>query len=129
MPVTPVYSLPYQALSDAPDGAGLGEDLALAVEAELARIDAGVGAYLPKANIAAGSVSITPVANTPTSGAVSFGKTLPGTVRMWTTASSTVPNTVLETSASGVSSTGATVWIYRTSTSVTTVHWIAIGIA
>lgn len=35
MPSTPTYSLPYQTLSDAPDGPNLGEDLALAVEAAL----------------------------------------------------------------------------------------------
>lgn len=33
MPFTPVYGWPYQALTDAPDGANLGEDLALAIEA------------------------------------------------------------------------------------------------
>lgn len=39
---TPTYSLPYQELTDAPDGASLGEDLALAVETELARIDSDI---------------------------------------------------------------------------------------
>jgi hypothetical protein len=42
--VTPVYDLPYQELGDAPDGPALGEDLALAVETELIRIDAAVAA-------------------------------------------------------------------------------------
>lgn len=40
MGTTPVYSLPFQSLTDPPDGASLGEDLALALEAQLARIDA-----------------------------------------------------------------------------------------
>lgn len=40
MALTPVYSLPYQSLTDAPNGPTLGAELALAVEAELARIDA-----------------------------------------------------------------------------------------
>jgi hypothetical protein len=44
MAVTPIYALPYQVLSDPPDGPSLGEDLALAVEAELARIDGDVAA-------------------------------------------------------------------------------------
>jgi hypothetical protein len=39
---TPVYGLPYQAVTDAPDGPNLGEDLALAVEDELTRIDASI---------------------------------------------------------------------------------------
>lgn len=41
---TPVYGLPYQELGDAPDGPALGEDLAVAVETELVRIDADVAA-------------------------------------------------------------------------------------
>ncbi|MEO3929956.1 hypothetical protein ABGB07_39815 [Micromonosporaceae bacterium B7E4] len=36
---TPVYGLPYQSTDDPPDGPALGEDLALAVESELQRID------------------------------------------------------------------------------------------
>jgi hypothetical protein len=36
---TPTYGLPYQDLADPPDGPSLGEDLALAVEAQLARMD------------------------------------------------------------------------------------------
>lgn len=40
MPSTPVYGLRYQSLTDSPDGASLGEDLATDVEAELVRIDA-----------------------------------------------------------------------------------------
>jgi len=36
---TPVYGLPYQTNTDAPDGPALGENLALAVETELERID------------------------------------------------------------------------------------------
>jgi hypothetical protein len=128
MPVTPIYSLPYQALADPPDGAGLGEDLALAVEAEMVRIDTSVAGYLPAANVGAGSVLITPVANTPTSGAVTWGgKSLPGTVRAWATAQTTVPNTVLEVTVSGITATGCTAWIYRTNTTATTVHVIAIG--
>jgi hypothetical protein len=39
MPLTPIYGLRYPALPDPPDGPKLGEELALDVEAELARID------------------------------------------------------------------------------------------
>jgi hypothetical protein len=41
---TPVYALPYQVLTDPPNGADLGRLLALAVETELARIDAAAAA-------------------------------------------------------------------------------------
>ena len=40
MGTTPTYGLRYQELGDAPDGAGLGENLATDVEAELVRVDA-----------------------------------------------------------------------------------------
>jgi hypothetical protein len=44
MAVTPIYNLPYQALTDPPDGAGLGQNGFLAVETQLARIDAAAAA-------------------------------------------------------------------------------------
>ncbi|MGW5402644.1 hypothetical protein [Streptomyces sp. NPDC003952] len=44
MSTTPVYDLPFLELDDAPDIAGITEDLATAVEAELVRIDASVAA-------------------------------------------------------------------------------------
>lgn len=40
---TSIYNLPYQELTDAPDGAALGQNLAEAVETELDRIDTIVG--------------------------------------------------------------------------------------
>lgn len=44
---TPTYALPYQLLSDAPDGSALGQNLAEAVETELARIDAAANTAAP----------------------------------------------------------------------------------
>ena len=46
MPATAVYALRYQALTDAPNGATLGQNLAEDVETELVRIDA-AAAVLP----------------------------------------------------------------------------------
>lgn len=46
-PPTPIYGLPYLSLGDAPDIPALGENLALAVEAEMARIDAEMAAWRP----------------------------------------------------------------------------------
>jgi hypothetical protein len=43
---TATYGLPYQELTDAPDGPALGQNLAEAVEAELERIDAAVAPLL-----------------------------------------------------------------------------------
>lgn len=46
MPETPVYGLPFQALTVAPHGPDLGEDLANAIEAELVRIDGAAATLL-----------------------------------------------------------------------------------
>lgn len=129
MPTTPVYALRYQSLTDPPDGATLGEDLALDIETELARVDADNALRFDIASIDAGSISITPVADTPTSIAVTFNKTLPGTVRVMVTATTVNPgSTVLETSTSAVTNTGCLLWIYRTNTTATTLNWIAVGL-
>jgi hypothetical protein len=51
MPVTPIYGIPYPALSDPPNGPSQMQALALEVETELARIDAVDGTQ--NANISA----------------------------------------------------------------------------
>jgi hypothetical protein len=51
MPVTPIYGIPYPALSDPPNGPSQMQALALEVEVELARIDAVDGTQ--NSNIAA----------------------------------------------------------------------------
>ncbi|HYF73904.1 MAG TPA: hypothetical protein VD864_13835 [Nocardioides sp.] len=77
---------------------------------------------------AAGAVSIVPVANTPTAGAVAFGKTLDSNVRVVATGTSTVPGSNLtEVAQSGTTTTGTNIYIYRTNTTSTSVHWLAIG--
>lgn len=43
---TPVYGWPYELLSQPPDGASLGEDLSLAIEDDVARIDALLAAVI-----------------------------------------------------------------------------------
>jgi hypothetical protein len=129
MPTTPVYALRQQALTDPPNGATLGEYLALDVEDELARIDAAAALLFPISSIATGSVLITPVANAPTGGAVTFGKTLPGTVAVMAAAITAFPgSTVLEVSVNAITATGCTLWIFRTTTTPTTVNWMAIGL-
>ncbi|GAA2817546.1 hypothetical protein [Kribbella solani] len=69
--VTPIYSLPFQDTNDAPNGPTLGEDLALAVEDELARIDANVAkinglscAVASDSNVEGPYSSATPTAGT-----------------------------------------------------------------
>lgn len=79
MALTPVYSLPYQSLTDAPNGPTLGADLALAVEAELARIDAENRA-LELLNLSTGQAGSTGAATT-TGGYVNFASGLSFTKR------------------------------------------------
>ncbi|MET9350168.1 hypothetical protein [Streptomyces termitum] len=73
-----------------------------------------------------GKVTITPVANTPTSASVS-GLNLrgAGTITGFATASTSAPGTgVHEVSVSNATATGMTVWLYRTDTAVTDIHWM-----
>jgi hypothetical protein len=75
---TPIYGLPYQLVSSSPNGAVLGQGLATAVEAELARIDAAEAALaarlLPVNN---GWTTYTPVV-TCISGGNPTGQTVSG---------------------------------------------------
>lgn len=75
-----------------------------------------------------GHTTITPVANTPTSVTVT-GLNVAGTNFFGlATANTTVPGSfVLGTSVTNVSSSGLTLWIYRTSATATTVEWLVIG--
>lgn len=78
-------------------------------------------------NLAAGTVSITPVVNTPTSTAVS-GFSVTGSLSCQVTANTTVPGSaVQEVSYSGLSSTGVTIWIYRGTTTSTVISWLVLG--
>ncbi|MFF5186473.1 hypothetical protein ACFY30_22300 [Streptomyces sp. NPDC000345] len=89
-----------------------------------------VSGVLTAANIACGSVLITPsAANTPTSATIS-GLDLKGSSFFaWTTPLTTVPGTsVTGTSATAITSSGLTVWVTRTSTTATTVFWLVIGL-
>ncbi|MEW2402121.1 hypothetical protein [Streptomyces sp. NPDC046862] len=77
--------------------------------------------------MATGSVSITPVANTPTSVTVS-GLNLSGTVhRAFVTAQSAAPGTVVECSATSVTNTGLTIWVNRTNTTNTNIWYLVIA--
>ena len=75
-----------------------------------------------------GTVTITPsAANTPTSAAITFSKTFSGTPNVIATARTSVPGTtVLGVGVSGISATGASIYVTRTNTTDTVVEWIAI---
>lgn len=77
------------------------------------------------ANMAHGSVEITPVANSPTSVTVT-GLSLQGTgaVLVQTTPLTDAPGSeVVETSYNNPTPTGANIFIYRTNTTATFVYW------
>lgn len=82
-----------------------------------------------RAKTAHGEVTITPVANTPTSQPILFPVGMfAAAPRVALTPATTVPGTqVLGVGIADVTSAGATVWLTRTNTSATTVHWIAVG--
>lgn len=126
---TPIYSLPYDSLTDPPDGADMGEDLAVAVETELARIDTDTAARLPLANIAAVTVVVAAVDATPTAEAVSWGKTLPGTVYAYACAATAFAgDRVVEVSVTSITSTGCNVVVYRSPGANVTCYVLGIGL-
>lgn len=85
-----------------------------------------LNAKKPNNSVRGASVSITPVANAATSGNVSWGVTMPNTPFVTVTANSSA-NTVVNTQFTAVSTTGCTVWIHRTNTTVTTLNAIAVS--
>jgi hypothetical protein len=94
--------------------------------ADVRNHDLRISGRIKAGNIANGQVKITPVANTPTSVAIS-GLRLKGAgqvIGLCTTQTSVPGTSVHETSVSSVSSTGMTLWIYRTNTEPTEVGWL-----
>lgn len=85
-----------------------------------------MGGKMRAANLAAGEVSITPVANAITTKAITFGKTFEVPPVMSVSVNTSGPYTVLKmVSFSSVTTTGCNINIYRTDTTVTEVHWMA----
>ncbi|MCD8146006.1 MAG: hypothetical protein LUD84_01805 [Clostridiales bacterium] len=82
----------------------------------------------PVPEIQQGYVSITPSeANKPTGTEITFDREFSGTPRVYTQARTSVPGTgVLGTGVSDVTSTGATIYVTRTSTTTTGVNWLAV---
>lgn len=75
-----------------------------------------------------GTVSITPTANTPTGQVITFPVAFASIPTVLTTSLTGFPgSSVKETSAVDVSLTQATIMLYRTSGTATTVNWIALG--
>lgn len=75
-----------------------------------------------------GNVTITPVANTPTSKAVKFDVAYTDAPVVMTTAYTTVPGTsVLGNAAANITTTGFDAFVTRTGTTNTGVMWFAIG--
>lgn len=75
-----------------------------------------------------GNVSITPVANVPTSAVVTFPTPFTSTPTVVTCASTIAPGSnVLGTAATEVDQTGFRAWVTRTNTTTTGVYWIALG--
>lgn len=77
-------------------------------------------------NIACGKVQVAPNANSTVSTSVSFGKTFPAIPQVTVTPQTTVPNKCW-CSVGGVTTTGFTLYFYRTDSTSTGISWIAIG--
>jgi hypothetical protein len=80
----------------------------------------------PGVDMQAGRVTITPVANTPTSIAVTFPRPFATAPKVVVTADASLPGSeVLGAGATSITTTGFTAWIYRTNTTVGRLNWIA----
>lgn len=80
------------------------------------------------ADFAAGQTSVTPVADTPTSKVVSFGKTFASAPTVVAVGNTAVPGTtVTGIGVSDVTTTGFTVWVTRTNDTATLVNWVAVN--
>ncbi|MEU9349022.1 hypothetical protein AB0D74_48280 [Streptomyces sp. NPDC048278] len=132
----------WQAMADLSSVAGGGRPFFLISgtrgtddDVEAGPCDMDVSGVLTAANLAWGTVSITPsAANTPTSATVS-GLDLEGsTFIAYTSPNTSVPGTtgantgVTGTSANNVTGSGLTVWLNRQNTTTTGVNWLVIGI-
>jgi hypothetical protein len=98
----------------------------ITISAKATTNNVNISGKLNASNMAAGQTSITPVANAITSRAVSFGKTFQVAPIVQVSANTSVPNTVVKgVSFGSVTTTGFTVYLYRTDTTSTEVHWFA----
>ncbi|MFD0825860.1 phage tail spike protein [Neobacillus sp. M.A.Huq-85] len=98
----------------------------IVIQAKTVNDDVSIVGQLKASNLAAGQVTVTPVANAVKSIAISFGKTFEVAPIISVAANSTVPySEVRMVSFSNVTTTGCTLNIYRTNTTATELHWIA----
>jgi hypothetical protein len=90
--------------------------------------DLEVTGALQAGNIASGVETVNPVANTRTSHAIT-GLDLQGRgpVRVFVTAESIVPGSVfMEVTTADHTPRGFTIWVYRTTSTATNIHWLAM---
>ncbi|WP_030570972.1 hypothetical protein [Streptomyces aureocirculatus] len=79
-------------------------------------------------NVALGTATITPVANKPTSITLTGGNVKGTKFRAFVTPNTSAPGEkVVGVGVTGVSSSGLTIWVHRTNTTPTLVHWMIIG--
>jgi hypothetical protein len=79
--------------------------------------------------VLAGQTGVTPVANTPTKVAVTFPRAFASQPVVTVTANSAVPGSgVQEVTCANITTIGCDLYIYRTNTTATELHWIAVGL-
>ena len=75
-----------------------------------------------------GTLTITPTANTPTSAALTFPTVFTSTPAVVARPQTDKPGSEVQgVSVSSVSTTGCTVWVYRTNTTPVVIHWAAVN--
>jgi hypothetical protein len=90
--------------------------------------NASVGGLLSAGNMAWGSTSITPVANTDTNVTVTgVGLAAAGSYRVWLLANSGAPGQINGVTATAATADGFTLWINRTVATATNVWWLMLA--
>jgi len=114
LPNTSRVKLPYPSLTDAPN-----------VPQHIQALAAVLENILPR-NVQAAFASVTPVANTLVTHAVTFPTAFAATPVVTVTPHSSTDGAVLQCTITNTSPTGFTIVFKRTNTTVTTVGWIAV---
>ena len=92
------------------------------------RLTAAEGSVAALPQVQAGRVVINPVADTPTSVDVTFPVPFRAVPEMTASGLSGVPGTVVEVTVDAITTTGARIWMRRTSAVTTSVSWIAVAV-
>lgn len=108
------------------DADGMNEAVQDLIDSSMNGITLSPNGTLSVRNIQSGRVTIAPVANTPTPATITFATAFENVPNVTVSANTAVPERC-SVGISNVTTTGFTIYLTRTNTTSTSVHWIAVG--